>query len=282
MTCIRDRLNGLPLDPLNEILTTRDIMNEPDNLSCSPNPMIHIPIDEDLPAPLPRNVRSNLFELAGRGGPLDLHGLLGDLVAVEPGGVAPAAQDEFGIRLLGLDDLLLDILVDGRLDGAHEAGAHVDALGAQADRRGETLAVREPAAGDEGHGQGLSRAGQQDEVRDVGLADVAGAFEAVDGEVVDAQADGGLRVSDRGAFVEDLAVGGFELLDYRAGGVAGCFDDADPLVDHHLRVGGVVRWDHGGEEGEVYGEGGGGHGATAADLFAEVFGRGLGEGCELI
>jgi hypothetical protein len=48
-----------------------------------------------------------------------------------------------------------------------------------------------------------------------------------------------------------------------------------------LGVGAVVWGNHGGEERQVYAEGVLGHGAAAADLLAEIFGRGLSEGCEL-
>lgn len=110
---------------------------------------------------------------------------------------------------------------------------------------------------------------------------MAGALEAVDGEEVDAVLDGAPGVSDRGAFVQDGAAGGFELGDDGAGAVAGRFDDADAAVDDGLGVGVVVGRDEGGEEGQVHAEGVGGHGFAALDLGAEVGGGGLGEGCEL-
>lgn len=85
-------------------------------------------------------------------------------------------------------------------------------------------------------------------------------------------------MSDRGAFVENGARGGggFELFDHRTGTVSGGFDDADAGVDDYLGVAVVVGGDEGGEEGEVYAEGVGGHAAAAGDFFAEVFGGGLG------
>jgi hypothetical protein len=104
---------------------------------------------------------------------------------------------------------------------------------------------------------------------------------SVDGEEVDAELDGGLRVPDRRALVQDGGAGGFQLLDHWAGRVAGGFDDGDFLLDDDARVGGVVRGHHGGEEGEVDAEGVFGHGAAAADFFAQVLRGGLGEGCEL-
>ena len=107
------------------------------------------------------------------------------------------------------------------------------------------------------------------------------ALEAVDAEEVNAKFDRGLGVADRRALVQDSGACGFELLDDGAGAVAGGFHNADFLLDDDARVGGVVGGDHGGEEGQVDAEGVGGHGAAAADFFAEVLGGGLGEGCEL-
>lgn len=88
---------------------------------------------------------------------------------------------------------------------------------------------------------------------------------------------------DGSAFVDDGAGrrGGFELFDHGTGAVAGGFDDADAGVDDNLGVAVIVGGDEGGEEGEVYAEGVGGHAAAASDLFAEVFGGGLRQGCEL-
>ena len=142
-----------------------------------------------------------------------------------------------------------DIVVNRRLDRAHEPRAHVYPLCPQRKRSREALAIREATTGYKGDLQTLSRPAQQYEVRNVALADVTGAFEAVDGEEVDAEVYGALRVSDRGAFVQDGAAGGFELPDDGAGGVAGRFDDADPGVYDGLGVAVVVWWDKGGEEG---------------------------------
>ena len=169
--------------------------------------------------------------------------------------------------------------MDGGLDRAHEAGAHINALRAKGDRSSETLAVGEAARGDEGDAEGLAGAGEEDEVCDVGLADVAGAFEAVDGEEVDAEFDGRLGVADGGAFVQDDAAVGFEELDYGAGTVAGGLDDFDAFVDAHLGVFLVGGCIHRGEEGDVYAEGVGGHPFGLADLISEVFWCGLCEGC---
>lgn len=127
-------------------------------------------------------------------------------------------------------------MMDGRFNRAHEPCAHVYTLRAQRQCRSETLSICESTRCDKGDFQRLSRSAQEDEIRNIAFADVARAFEAVDGEEVDAEFDGGLGVSDRGAFVQDGAAGGFQLFDYRAGTVACCFDDADSAVDYRLCV----------------------------------------------
>lgn len=179
-----------------------------------------------------------------------------------------------------LNDLVLNVDVDGRLDGAHEAGTHVDTLSAQAERSGQAVSVRESTGGDERDLEGLARAAQEDEVGEIALADVAGALEAVDGEEVDAELDGALGVADGGALMQDEGADSLELLDDGAGAVAGGLDDLDALVDDDLGVRAVVWGNHGGEEGDVHAEWVFGHGFAAADLLAQVFGCGLREGCE--
>ena len=159
------------------------------------------------------------------------------------------------IGLVGVDDGLFDVLVDGRFGRAHESGSHVYAFGAEGEGGGKTVAVSETAGGDEGDGEGLAGSGEEDEVGDVGFADVAGTFEAVDREEVNAEFDGGLRVADRRAFVEDDDVGGFEHFDDRARGVAGCFHSTDAFFDADFGVRGVVGWSYGGEERDVDTEG---------------------------
>ena len=251
-------------------------MNQPNDLAGRPHAKILVSIQKDLPSPLPRHQGPHLLEFTRRAGLLDPCGLGRDAVLEQPARVLPAAQHELRVRLRGVDDGLLDVVVDGGLERAHEARAHVDALGAQGQGRGQTLAVGEATGCDEGYVEGLARAGQEDEVGDVGLADVAGALEPVDGEEVDAEFDGGDGVADGGALVQDYAVGFFQLGDHGSGAVAGGFDDGDSFVDHDLRVFGVGGCVHGGEEGDVHAEGEGGHGLAFADFFAQVFGRWLG------
>ena len=76
------------------------------------------------------------------------------------------------------DDGLFYLFVDWCFDCAHEACAHVNAFSAQGESGSESLTVGEAARGDEGDAEGLARARKEDEICDVVLADMAGAFEA--------------------------------------------------------------------------------------------------------
>ena len=179
------------------------------------------------------------------------------------------------------DDCVFDLRVDRRLNCAHEPRPHVDPLRAQAQRCREPLPVREAARGDEGHCERLPRPAQEDEVRDIRFADVARAFEAVDREEIHTEFDGGLRVPNGGAFVEDGAVGGFELLDDWARAVAGGFDDRDAFVDDRLGVAVIVWGDQSGEKGKVDTEWVLGHGSASSNLLPKLIRGGLCEGGEL-
>lgn len=77
---------------------------------------------------MPAHKGRNLGELARLTLLFDLERLVGHLVAVQTGGVLPSSEDQRGVGLLGLDDLLLDVVVDRGLNGAHEAGAHLFAF----------------------------------------------------------------------------------------------------------------------------------------------------------
>jgi len=56
------------------------------------------------------------------------------LVAGHPCGVAELAIEQVGSALVGVDEAALDVVVDRRLDGGHEAGTHVDRIGAESER----------------------------------------------------------------------------------------------------------------------------------------------------
>lgn len=168
--------------------------------------------------------------------------------------------------------------MDGRLDSAHEARAHIHTARSQAQRGCETVAVGEAAARDEWHVERLASFAEKNEVCDVALADVACAFETVDAEKVDAELNGTLGVADSSALVENGDARLLELLDDGAGRVTRRLDNVDALVDDGLRIGAVVRRHHGGEERDVDAKGVFGESAASADLVAESSGRGEDEG----
>lgn len=237
-----------------------------------------VSIDKHLLAPLAAHIRRHLCKLARLALLLNLEGIQRHLVLEQPRRVGPPPQQQRRVRLLRLDNRLLDVLVNGRLDGAHEARAHVDAACAEHQRRRQALTVCEAARRDKGRIERLPRAAQQDEVCNVALADVARTLEAVDAEEINTQFDGALGVADGGALVQDDDAGGLELADDGAGRVTGGLDDLDALVDDGLRVGRVVGRQHGGQQRQVDGEGVLGQGAAALDLGAEGLGGGEDEG----
>ena len=148
-------------------------MDEANDLAGCPYAVLRVAIQENLAAPLPAHVGSDLGEFARRALLLDLESLLGHLVAVQASGVAPAPEQESRVSLVRLDDLLLDLDVDRSLDGAQEAGTHVDTARAETQSCGEPLPIGEAARGNEGNLERLPRPAEQDEVCDVRLSDVA-------------------------------------------------------------------------------------------------------------
>lgn len=71
---------------------------------------------------------------------------------------------------------------------------------------------------------------------------MARAFEAVDGEEVGAELDGGEGVLYCCAFVKDYAACFFEFCDDCAGGVAGGLDDFDVGIDDGVCIGTAQMW----------------------------------------
>jgi hypothetical protein len=104
----------------------------------------------------------------------------GDRVAGDASGVVELAEDDDGVAFGVVDDLLFDVVVDGRLGGRHESGAHVDGGCAEREGGDESCAGGDSAAGDDRDGQGPGGGRDQHESGDVVLAGVAGALETVD------------------------------------------------------------------------------------------------------
>lgn len=85
----------------------------------------------------------------------------------------------------------------------------------------------------EGDGEGLGGTSQEDEVRDVGLADMARGFEAVDRHENDAEFFGRERVADGDALVDNDGARGLQLFDGGAGRVARRLDCSFDDLDQH-------------------------------------------------
>jgi len=68
---------------------------------------------------------------------LRLSGLFGHVVQVDALGVLQAPQNEHRLGVVALDQGLLDVDVNRRLHSRHETGAHVDAVSAQGQARGQ-------------------------------------------------------------------------------------------------------------------------------------------------
>lgn len=100
-------------------------MDEANDLASGPDAVLGVAVDKDLPAPLATDKGGNLGKLTRLALLLDFERLVCHLVAVQAGGVLPPPEDQCGVSLLGLDDLLLDVVVDGGFYCAHEAGAHL-------------------------------------------------------------------------------------------------------------------------------------------------------------
>ncbi len=124
-------------------------------------------------------------------------------VLEHPRRVVHGAEHQVRVALAGLDQRLLDVVVDRRLARAHEARAHVDALRTEAQGRRHAAAVADAAGRDDRNLQRANRGRDQDHVRHVVLAGMTGAFEAVDADDVHARALGRERVAHRRALVHD-------------------------------------------------------------------------------
>lgn len=257
-------------------------MNQADDLPSRPHPLLHIPTLKHPPAPdptdqFPHILKHHILPLL----PLNPHRLLRHLIPIQPRRIPKTPQHQLRIPLASLHNRPLDIEMNRRFDRTHEPGPHIDAFGAQRQRSRQAVAIREAATRHEGGiTKDLAGAAQQNKIGDVGLADMAGALEAIDAQEIDAEADGRFRVPDRGALVDDDAAGLLEQPDHGARRVARRFHDPDPAVDDGLRVGEVVGRVERGQEREVDAERVRGQDAGAGDFGGQVRGGRLGQGGE--
>ena len=97
--------------------------------------------------------------------------------------------EEHGAGLGRVDDRVLPVLVHGRLDGGHHAGAHLHALGAERERGGHRAPVDEAAGGDDRHVDLRRDERQQHHGRHVLRVLEPAALGALDHQPVDAGVD---------------------------------------------------------------------------------------------
>jgi NAD(P)H-dependent flavin oxidoreductase YrpB (nitropropane dioxygenase family) len=64
-------------------------------------------------------------------GLFDFRNLLRHTIGIDPGRVAEGAEDQRGLRLVHIDNFLLDVVMNGGLLGNHKARAHIDAFSTQ-------------------------------------------------------------------------------------------------------------------------------------------------------
>ena len=201
------------------------------------------------------------------------HAVLGDASAI-----LELAEDEVGAALVIVDQELLHILVDRRLDRGAEAGAHIDAFRAQRQRGGEAAAVAKATAGDHRDAELVGRRRDQDEAGNIVLAGMAGAFETVDRDGIDAHPLGREGMADGGAFMDDDDAMRLEIIDMFLRLVAGGLDDLDAAVDDRLAILRIGRRIDRGQDGEVHAQGLVRHRPAAVDLAAQIVRRRLGQG----
>lgn len=291
-------LDSFSFDTVEELFVGGDVVDKADYLAsgpylglsvsrtleenCSTYTKVLVSVQEYLTSSLSAYKFSDLLELAGCAGLLDVHGLERDLVCEKSRCVLPTPKDKSGVGFLCVDDGLLDVVVDGCFDSAHEARTHVDTTGTESQRGGQTLTVCETSRRDEWNTtQRLPGSAEQDEVGNVCLANMSSAFEAVNGQEVNAKLDRRLCVSDGGALVQDDSASSLELLDDWSRAVSRRLNNIDLLLDNNASVCGIVRGNHGREEGQVDAKRLVGHRSASSDLFAQVFGCGLGESGKL-
>ena len=103
--------------------------------------------------------------------------------------------------------------------------------------------------------------------RNVILARVTRAFEAIDRDRIDAHAFGRLCVAHGRAFVNDLDAMSLEMVDVLLRLVARRLHDLDAAIDNGLPVFGVRRRRDRRKDGEVHAEGAIGQASRAGDLL---------------
>lgn len=160
-----DPLRRVSLNGINEILTSGHILDQPDANASGPDTSVDVSVLVHSLPPGPGNKGLDILELAP--GPLLLDDLDSDFVLEDACCILHRTEDVDGVELRRLDNVILDVLVDGRFSRAKESGPHVGTCSAQCQRGSDTVAVGNTAAGDEGDRQLLVGASHEDQSADV-------------------------------------------------------------------------------------------------------------------
>ena len=121
------RLFVLPHDILHELIAGRNVVDEASHHARAPGPRIELPVMEHLFRLVAGDEMADILDGDGSAlRALDFEHLLDRLVLQHTFGIAQGPHDEGRLPLIGLDQGLLDLDVDGRLDGG-DAVARGDA-----------------------------------------------------------------------------------------------------------------------------------------------------------
>ena len=252
--------------PRDEFFTGRDIVDHALDDAGGPDPEVGVAILKDLTPAAPGHQLADVLE--GRRRCARSQPPRSEIAFLATRAVLRSVRKMSCVCALVVgDDLLLDRLVDRRLDRAHEAGAHVDRVGAERQRGDQAAGVAEAARGDDRDRTSCRPPPGSAPGRDVVLARVAGALEAVDRDGVDAERLGLDRVADRRRLVDHLDAVLLEVLDVLDRVGAGRLDDLDAGLDDRLAVLRIGRRGDRGQDRQVDAEGLVGQLAAAGDLL---------------
>ena len=192
-------------------------------------------------------------------------------------GVAQVTHDQLGLKFIGFDDGLFDVVVNRGILGRQEARAHVHTLGTQCHSRNQAAAVGHATGSDKGNSQFLGSPGQQDEVGNVVFTRVAATLEAINTDGITTDTLGLEGMAHRGALVDNLDACRFELGHVLFRATAGGFHRLDATGDDGVNVLRIRRGIERRQESQVNAKGLVGHFVAAGDFPGQILRRRLGQ-----
>jgi len=133
------------------------------------------------------------------------------------------------------------------------------------------LSICKASGGNEWHLERLSSSTEEDEIRNIRLADVPSTLEAIDAQEINTKLDGTLCVTNGGTLVEYNCANSFQLFDNWSGAVPGGLDNSDTFVDSHLCICSIIRCIHGWKKCNIDTKRLIGHGLAFSDFLSKVF-----------